>query len=328
MRDLADSLQAARGGAPRVLLLFDLDGFKDYNDTYGHPAGDALLARASGALSVAVASCGEAYRIGGDEFCVLGSVETTSQEALQAAAAAALSDHGEGFSISASCGAARLGGADDPASALRRADRELYRHKRTRSAASRQMVDVLLRALAERQPALVGPAPAVSGLAGAVAGRLGLAAQDAEEVMRAAKLRDVGKLGIPDGILGKAGPLTPEEQAFIREHTIIGERILTVAPALMGVGRIVRASHERWDGAGYPDGLAGDAIPLGARIIGACDAYVAMTSPRPHREAIPREAALAALRAGAGGQFDPVVVAALVAEIDRSAQPDLVAAAA
>jgi HD-GYP domain-containing protein (c-di-GMP phosphodiesterase class II) len=237
-------------------------------------------------------------------------------EALQAAGEAALTDHGEGFRVGASCGAARLRADDEsPTAALRRADRRLYRHKRGRSASSRQMVDVLLRALAERQPALSGRGPNVATLAEAVARRLGMSEAQAEEVVRAALLRDVGKLGIPDGILGKPGPLTPQELAYLREHTIIGERILTVAPALTAVGRIVRASHERWDGSGYPDGLAGPAIPLAARIVAACDAYVAMTSPRPHRPPLSPEAAAAALATGAGSQFDPEVVTVVLEEV-------------
>jgi two-component system, cell cycle response regulator len=320
MRDLAEAMRAVRRDEePRALLLYDLDGFKDYNDTFGHPAGDALLTRMGQALVRASAPFGRAYRIGGDEFCVVAETSGISLETVKQLCGAALSDHGEGFRVGASCGATELRTDDqEPSAALRRADRELYRHKRTRSAASRQMVDVLLRALDERQPALSGRGPGVAMLAGAVAERLGLSTGEVDEVVRAAQLRDIGKLGIPDGILGKPGPLTQQEIAYVREHTIIGERILNVAPALTEVGRIVRASHERWDGTGYPDGLAGEDIPLAARIVAACDAYAAMTSKRPHRPAIAPEAAAIALHNGAAAQFDPAVVAALLEEVDAA----------
>ena len=106
----------------------------------------------------------------------------------------------------------------------------------------------------------------------------------------------------------------------MRQHTIIGERILNAAPALRPVARIVRATHEHWDGSGYPDGLAGVAIPLGARIVAACDAYEAMTTERCYRAALPAAAAIAELRRHAGSQFDPAVVQALCHHLERAPQ--------
>jgi HD-GYP domain-containing protein (c-di-GMP phosphodiesterase class II) len=119
-------------------------------------------------------------------------------------------------------------------------------------------------------------------------------------------------------MLHKAGPLDDSEQAFMRQHTIIGERILGVAPALRAVARLVRSSHERWDGQGYPDGLSGTAIPLGARIIAACDAYDAMVSARSYRVPVSHEQALAELARQAGTQFDPDVVEALRGHLGRA----------
>ena len=150
-----------------------------------------------------------------------------------------------------------------------------------------------------------------------MAARLGLSPEEVDDVKRASALHDIGKLAIPEDILEKPEPLTAEEWEFIRQHTVIGERILTAAPSLAGCGKIVRSSHERWDGSGYPDGLVGEQIPLQARIIFACDAFEAMTSHRPYREARPQEDALAELRRCAGTQFDPQVVGALVAELER-----------
>jgi HD-GYP domain-containing protein (c-di-GMP phosphodiesterase class II) len=124
---------------------------------------------------------------------------------------------------------------------------------------------------------------------------------------------------VPDAILDKPGPLDEEEWAFMRRHTLIGERILSEAPALVPVARLVRSSHERMDGGGYPDGLTGEEIPLGARIVAVCDAFEAMTVPRPYREAVEPEDALTELRRCAGTQFDPEVVEAF--EVVLRAEP-------
>ena len=120
---------------------------------------------------------------------------------------------------------------------------------------------------------------------------------------------------MPDEILQKPGPLDDREWAFIRQHTLVGERILRATPALRGVAKVVRSSHEHWDGSGYPDGLAGEDIPLASRIVMACDAYHAMTSDRPYRQARTPDDALEELMRLAGTQFDPTVVRVLVAHV-------------
>jgi HD-GYP domain-containing protein (c-di-GMP phosphodiesterase class II) len=140
-------------------------------------------------------------------------------------------------------------------------------------------------------------------------------------VKRAAALHDIGKLAIPESILGKEGALTAAEWSFVRQHTVIGERILSAAPSLTGCARIVRSSHEWWDGTGYPDGLAGESIPLAARIVAVCDAFDAMTSPRPYRARRSEPEAIAELRRCAGTQFDPAVVACFVAALEARTSP-------
>jgi HD-GYP domain-containing protein (c-di-GMP phosphodiesterase class II) len=135
----------------------------------------------------------------------------------------------------------------------------------------------------------------------------------------AAALHDIGKLSVPESILCKPGPLTAEERAVMERHTIVGEQILAPIEFLAGVRLLVRHEHERWDGGGYPDGLAGEAIPLGSRIILACDALHAMTSDRPYRRALSHDAALEELRSHAGTQFDPRVVGALLAVLAETA---------
>src|SRR5262249_31761931 len=136
-----------------------------------------------------------------------------------------------------------------------------------------------------RHPEMGDHLSGVAELANAVAKRLGLDEQECARVRHAAELHDIGKVAIPDSIVMKPGPLDDEEWAFMRRHTIIGERILAAAPSLGSVGELVRSSHERFDGRGYPDGLAGEDIPLGARIIAACDAFDAMLAERPYSPA-------------------------------------------
>jgi two-component system, cell cycle response regulator len=166
--------------------------------------------------------------------------------------------------------------------------------------------------LGEREPDLHRHMHDVAALARAVGRVMGLDAEDLDVVVRAAELHDIGKVAIPDAILHKPGPLEDDEWAFVHKHTLIGERIVSAAEALRPVGRVVRSSHERWDGAGYPDGLEGKDIPLGARIVLACDAWDAMTTDRSYRRALPNAVAAEELRSNAGTQFDPEVVAALL----------------
>jgi len=313
--DLEDAFAVATRAHQRALLLFDLDGFKHYNDTYGHGAGDELLCSLAARLGDVVRGRGRAYRMGGDEFCALVGVGATEPDDVARAAAEGLATIGDGFEVTASYGTVVIPTeADDAAAALQLADQRMYARKHgSRSSAGSQSRDVLLRALAARDPELGEHVSTVSGLAVAVADRMGLSAEQATEVRHAADLHDIGKVGIPDAILDKAGPLNDEEWMFMRRHTLIGERIVAAAPALSNVAVLVRASHERWDGRGYPDGLAGDGIPLGARIIAVCDSFDAMTASRPYRDAATPEAAIHELDRCAGSQFDPAVVAAFKA---------------
>jgi HD-GYP domain-containing protein (c-di-GMP phosphodiesterase class II) len=152
-----------------------------------------------------------------------------------------------------------------------------------------------------------------------VVDELGLDEQARRDAEFVALLHDIGKLRVPNEIINKAGPLTDEEWELVRMHTVEGERLLHRVGGLLGqIGRIVRSCHERFDGTGYPDGLAGEQIPPIARIVYCCDAYNAMTSDRAYRAAMPRADAVAELRAGSGTQFDPVVVDALVAVVERA----------
>jgi diguanylate cyclase (GGDEF)-like protein len=318
-RDLNRALERVDAGEEFVFAMFDLNGFKGYNDGFGHPAGDALLTRLGHRL-VEAAAPGSAYRLGGDEFCILFPAGSDAEERLLRSDAA-LAESGDGFAISASRGTVRIPSeASEPEEIMHMADRRMYAFKLGRRAEGDQTVEVLSRAIHEAQPMIETGRDRVAQLARDVGRRLGLTPEEVDEVMRAAKLQDVGMMAIPDAILSKAGPLSEEDWSYIRQHTVIGERIVAAAPPLQPVARLVRSSHERWDGGGYPDGLAGDSIPLGARIAFACDSFDAMTSDRPYRPARQPDQALDELRRCAGTQFDPEVVDALAAVVtDRPA---------
>jgi two-component system cell cycle response regulator len=306
---------------PTALVMFDLNGFKAYNDAFGHPAGDALLTRLGTRLSAAARGRGTAYRLGGDEFCALLAADDLPVALLADTCASALRESGDGFSISAAHGELMIPDeADTGAAALKLADTRMYAHKHgARGSAGSQTTNALLQALTERSPELGDHLVGVAELAVAVARKLELSDHDVEEVRLGASLHDVGKMAIPDAILNKPGPLNDEEWRFVRNHTVAGEKILGAAPALHAVARLVRSSHERFDGAGYPDGLAGTEIPLGARIIFVCDAFDAMIGWRPYREGRTVEEAVAEIRACVETQFDPAVVEAFCAVmVDRA----------
>jgi diguanylate cyclase (GGDEF)-like protein len=321
MADMAAELELATPQEPRAIVLFDLDGFKEYNDAFGHPAGDGLLVRLGIRLAEVVQGHGRAYRLGGDEFCVLLRPGSDGVEPLAQACVAALSERGEGFDVTTSHGAVLAPAeARTATEALQLADRRMYARKgERRLSAGSQSRDVLMRTLSETRPDLHAHLRGTAELATAVGRELGMRQEALDEVARAAELHDVGKMAIPDAILEKTGPLDDAEWSFMRRHTVIGERILLAAPALRSAARLVRASHERWDGRGYPDGLAGEDIPLGARVVAACDAYHAMTTDRPHRPRRTSSAALAELNRCAGTQFDPEVVDAFARVLGREA---------
>jgi two-component system cell cycle response regulator len=324
MHDLDRAVEAGAHGEASMFAFFDLDGFKGYNDTFGHAAGDMLLDRLAGRLAATVDSFGRAYRLGGDEFCILIADRAEASDAILDDCRQALSEQGEGFRVGASCGAVSIPHeADSATHALHLADQRMYAAKDERRTSSRsQMRDMLLQVLREREPELHQHLRGVAALAVAIGRRLELDAEQLDEVARAAELHDVGKIAVPDEILHKAGPLDESEWELMRQHTIIGDRILAAAPAMRPVAAIVRASHERFDGDGYPDGLAREEIPLGARIVAVCDAFHAMTSSRPYQAKLNQDTALAELQRCAGTQFDPRVVEAFVTLV-RSPPADL-----
>ncbi len=326
-RALIADLEAAAAGAgaeePVALVILDLDGFKQYNDRFGHPMGDSLLVRLARKLEVAAGRFdAPVYRLGGDEFCVLTAADDVRALEVATAAQSALGEQGEGFVVTSTYGCAGIpADAPDAANALRIADSRLYAHKdsRQRSSAGTQTSAALLQALQEREPDLRDHLDEVAQLSVRIGYEMGLSGQELADLAQAAHLHDVGKMAVPDAILHKPGGLDPVEWELMRQHTIAGERILNAAPALSHVAALVRSSHERYDGTGYPDGIAGTRIPLGARIITACDAYHSMTSLRTYGAVMGAEAALGELRRCAGRQFDPHVVEVMCAVLGAAA---------
>jgi two-component system cell cycle response regulator len=284
---------------------------------------DALLSSGSAAIAGVVALMGSAarahgaaaYRLDEAVYAFLGPLGTGSgtPAATARTAAAALADDVASEMVHGEVLLPEEAQAPDHALGLA-VERLRARARLQRRSAERQVRDVLLQALGERRAGGADVAmPQVAAHAVAVGRRVGLDLAELDVLVRAAELQDIGRLAIPDSILNKRGPLTEAEWEIVRRHPAVGERILRAAPALAPVARIVRSCSERFDGSGYPDGLRGDEIPLGARIIAVCVAFDAMTSPRPYRPAGTSGQAFEELCRCVGAQFDPMVVAAFSA---------------
>jgi diguanylate cyclase (GGDEF)-like protein len=324
--DAVDRALGERDGAESTcVVLLDLDNFKRINDEDGHRGGDRLLRAAAAALGEACRRGDLAFRVGGDEFALLlVGVDEGAAAAVANRTCAAITALDPRMGASAGLVALRQDSTKDRL--LEQADQRLYAAKRgeqppgsgtsVRSTVTTQVaVDVLVAALEAHHRATAGHSIDVSELSARVAARLGASSTECELVRQAALVHDLGKVAIPPEILNNAGSLEPHEWDIVRTHPDRGAEILLRAPGLERLAAAVRASHERWDGAGYPNGLAGPEIPFAARVVAACDAFHAMIAERPGSPAHPPEDAIAELQECAGSHFDPDVVAALVAEL-------------
>ena len=325
--------RARRHGRPLVAALVDIDGFRQINAVHGYAVGDQALAETAAVLRSYTRVHDISCHTGGDEFAIL--MPETEIEGAEACIERILLELeatcvGPLHSISISAGLAGFDRTQGAAQLLASAGEALSSARAAGggrvgwdSSKSGPVVDERQRdavaglavALLERDRYTGEHSEFVVGLAAAVGRNLGLADDEIDRIRGAALLHDIGKVAIPDDILNKPGKLTEDEWKLMKDHTIIGERILRSIPGLGGMARIVRHEHERWDGDGYPDGIAGEEIPIGSRIILACDAFHAMTSDRPYRAAMPYEEAVAELIRHGGSQFDPDVVQALVGEL-------------
>ena len=347
-----ETARARRHARALSVAVLDVDDFRSLMARHGHVAGDEVLVQVSRVLDTETRATDVACRAGGDEFAVLmpetdlpGAAAFCERilRALEGTKAGPV----EGIRVSA--GIAAYDRARGAGEALGEAYKALDHSRRlgggrvtagpehdgVESAIDneqRDAVSALAVTLLERDRYTGEHSESVLAMVDEVARGLGLDDDEVDRVKAAALLHDIGKVAIPDAILNKAGPLDDDEWKLMKDHTVVGERILRAIPGLGGVARIVRHEHERWDGTGYPDGLAGEDIPVGARIILACDAYHAMTSDRPYREAMSHAEAMRELTKGAGTQFDPAVVEVLVGQLysrrQQSASPPQAAAGA
>jgi diguanylate cyclase (GGDEF)-like protein/putative nucleotidyltransferase with HDIG domain len=312
-----------RRGEPAAAVLVDIDGFRALNGRRGAAAGDEALAAVGARLRELVRGGDVVGRTGADELAVvMPSAPLAGARGVAERLVAVLEQTGPvtvSAGIAVDNGSAHLDGLlADAAEVLERARQAgggrvgIPGRRLGPAEPSRGAIGALALALAERDRGTGEHAEHVVALAGAVARRLRLDSEDVERIAAAALLHDIGKVAVPDSILAKPGALNDEEWSIMREHSVIGERILRAVPGLGPVARMVRHCHEHVDGSGYPDGLRGDQIPLGSRIVLVCDAYDAMICHRPYRDAMSHAEAAAQLEAGSGTQFDQRIVAALL----------------
>jgi diguanylate cyclase (GGDEF)-like protein len=310
LRDDVSAFIAARmGNEKRTLLIFDLVGFKKYNDSFGFACGDALLRRLARKLVEAVDDRGAIYRLRGAQFAIVTDGADSSQ--LRVAAGDALFEIGEGFMIRCAQGSVAVPDeATDVSEALKLADQEVQAERATLRS---QGVDDLSITSPALSAARVAPSVYdVADLSVSVGQCLGMGGDELDHLECAAALRDVGMMSVPDAVVHAPGRLTDEDWRFVQLHTLVGERLLRSNFGMDGVAGVVRSSHERWDGGGYPDGKCGEDIPLASRIVFVCSAFQDMTTQRSHRPALTADLALRELERCAGTQFDPAVVAAFV----------------
>jgi two-component system, cell cycle response regulator len=314
LRDEVESFLATRRlGEQRELVIFDLVGFKKYNDTFGFACGDALLRRLAAQLRAALDGAA-VYRLRGGQFAVLAGGDTAL---LRRLAADALFELGEGFMIRCAVGSVVVPEeAHGLSEALKLADQRVHAHR-----AQLRTTGIDESSIAAPGPnAPDGGHPETSQTALAVGEAMGLTGPEFESLELAVALRDVGMMALPDGLLAAPGRLSDAEWHFVSLHTLAGERMLRANFGMDRVASLVRHSHERWDGTGYPDGLSGEQIPLAARILFAVAAFEDMRGARPHRAALSTDEALRELDRSAGTQFDPAVVYVL-ADVVAAAPP-------
>jgi diguanylate cyclase (GGDEF)-like protein len=340
----------ARYAGEFSVLMLDLDSFKAYNDMYGHPSGDELLRRMAALVRGSVRDSDQAFRYGGDEIVVI-LPETSVDDARGVAERIRenIAAEMETRQLGVTCS---IGLASYPSDGvmsgelLDTADTALYYAKNTGG----NRVYVSSSIFADPAPAVVndgrksglsavyalsaavdardhytyGHSRRVNTYAVALAEAIGLSPDEVSRVSTAALLHDIGKIGVPDKILNKKGKLDDEEWKAIKSHPRLGANIVGNVPSLASCMSGILYHHERWDGTGYPEGLRGEVIPLASRILAVADAFAAMTSPRPYREALEEDQVLAQLRREAGKQFDPTLVEAFIGLIEAGlpSRPD------
>ncbi len=339
--------RAYRFGDTFVLVMLDLDNFRSINNHHGHRTGDMILIDLARRIKAQLRDIDLVARFGGDRFAIIfphtyenGGLQVAERIRQNVAGWVFFTDDGSEVRLTVSVGICSYpaDGASAPdlvevagkslgfAKAMGGNQIQLYRELPVREAPDNVVSlphsgrEAIVRSLAAAVDIRDGythtHSNLVSELAAAVARRQGLSAAEVGRVSVGALLHDVGKIGIPDAILTKAGNLSPEEWACIHEHPVLGKQILEQAPELTDITPLVLHHQERYDGTGYPDRLSGESIPLGARIIAAADAYHAIISDRPYRSRRSHVDAVDELSRCSGAQFDPKVVQDLLVVID------------
>lgn len=336
--------RALESGRPVALIMLDVDNFKGINDSQGHQAGDIALRKMAGVLAD-LAGQGSAFRYGGDEFVLLlpGTDGTKALE-LADSVRRAVKERASDEEISISLGVASLPdgaatkeelvyGADvamywaksegkdrvgDWASLSQgRADGDLPWFAADPTVQVPEVVSALGAALLAKDPSTGSHTERCSAHAVSLAEELGLGKKETSILLMASLLHNVGKLAVPDQVLFKPGPLNEEEWAQMKQHPTAARRILAQVRSLADVTPSIVHHHEHFDGSGYPDGLAGEEIPIASRILLVTDAFDRMTNDRPYRKAMSVEAAVEELRRNKGSQFDPEVVDSFLRVLSR-----------
>ncbi len=334
----------ARHDGVFAVLMTDLDAFKAYNDMYGHPSGDVLLKQVADLVSKAIRDSDQAFRYGGDEFAVI-LPRTTPEDAYMVAERVRLrvAKEMEARRSGVTCSIGLVSYPADgvmPGELVATADTALYYAKNT--GGNRTYVSAKIFADAEARVELrsnhrgsglsavyalaaavdakdhytYGHSRRVNTYAVVLAESLGLPPDEVSRISTSALLHDIGKIGVPDRILNKKGELDAKEWEAIKSHPRLGANIVGNVHDLSPCVGSILYHHEKWDGSGYPEGLRGKSIPLGARILAVADAFAAMASIRPYRKALADDEALERLKQGAGSQFDPDLVDVFVQEVE------------
>ncbi|MBV1770249.1 MAG: diguanylate cyclase [Candidatus Desulforudis sp.] len=308
-----EEMRRLAGGryTPVGLIVCDLDALKFVNDTLGHAVGDLLLKKAAELIQSCFRTNDVVARIGGDEFAaILPRSDAVSVEEACNRIRISIADYNQTnpeLPVSLSVGFAVSSGDTVGVNELfREADNNMYRDKLLRSESTHSVtLQILTKALKEKDFLAEGHAEHMEDLVVALGQRIGLAQQGITELRLLAQFHDIGKVAIPDHVLFKPASLSPEEKMEVQRHSEIGYRIAQSLPSLVMIADLILKHHEWWNGQGYPLGLAGEAIPVEARILAIVDAYEAITNNRPHRRAMTGAEALSELKNCSGTQFDP-----------------------
>ena len=297
-----------------TIVLVDIDGLKMVNDTLGHLAGDRIIVAASKIILKCFQEIGVVSRVGGDEFGII--IRGKKQEAIEERveflqkSVRTFNEKSEAIKISLSSGYSHhTDGVVNVAWIFQEADNNMYQNKLLKESSNKNnLVKTLMKALEAKDYITEGHADRMETLGTMLGVSLKLHQNQLDKIQLLTKFHDIGKVGIPDSILKKPDSLTADEWKVMRTHCSIGERIANESSELREISHLILKHHERWDGKGYPLGLAEKEIPIECRILSIVDTFDAMTNDRPYRRALPTEVAINEIVNGAGTQFDPELV--------------------